>query len=288
MVEYREKDGSHFTVDLGSVKLAAITEKQVETDIRAVVLNALAESGVDRAGRFDSSIFDRFPGRTLGLWLDPELPFPTPSGPLTPKDHTLIVREVMKYPFHVVRYLDVERDGSRPSDMAVLEAALQVEQIDEFVKELIRKVLDVLQQLDEARSQAPKAMQRAVDSLERQLAGQPIDAQVRMLRDTQLRNKQTQEGIREGMETAAQILEDGASTIYSPDFGFNRTLREGQPSAARKDVVDGVKDADTLGGVAGGGVGIFVGGVGAGPGAAAGAAGASAGYAIAAVIDWLF
>jgi hypothetical protein len=38
MAEYRKQEGSRFVVDLGSVTLPPLTEKQVETEIRRVVL----------------------------------------------------------------------------------------------------------------------------------------------------------------------------------------------------------------------------------------------------------
>lgn len=288
MVAVRRSEGSRFTVDLGSIQLPAIVEKQVETDIRDVVLEALARSDAGGVSRLGRRIFDTFPGRTLGLWLDPDVIFPEPGGPLVPEDHTLIMREIMKHPFHVLRYLDVKPGGARPGGSEVLEAALQVEQIDAFTKERIRSVLEILPKLDEARAGSPKTLLRAVDGLERQMAAQPVEAQIRMLRDASLRGRLDHDGLAAGMEVAARILEDGAGSIYSPDFGFYRTLGEGQSATAKKDTVDTIKDADSLGAVAGGGVGLVVAGVGAGPGAAAGAAGASAGAAIGALIDWLF
>lgn len=65
--------GSRFVVDLGDFKLPALVEKQVESEIRATVLRALAESGFGgdlRAphGRVSNPIWDQFPGQTLGLW----------------------------------------------------------------------------------------------------------------------------------------------------------------------------------------------------------------------------
>ncbi|HEU4567725.1 MAG TPA: hypothetical protein VFR99_06780 [Marmoricola sp.] len=69
-----EYAGTKFVVDLGSLKLPEMLERQVEAEIRAVVLKALATPEVTSARRLDPSIFGTFPGSTLGLWLDPDNP----------------------------------------------------------------------------------------------------------------------------------------------------------------------------------------------------------------------
>lgn len=281
-------EGSRFTVDLGSVRLPAIVEKQVETEIRGIVLRALARTDAGGVSRLGRSIFDTFPGHTLGLWLDPDVIFSRRGGPLTPQDHTLIIESIMKHPLHVLHYLHLKPGAMPPTGLQVLHAVLQVEQIDAFTKDRTKAVLEILPKLEEARTSAPKALLRAIDGLELQLTAQPVEAQLRILRDTALHGKLEHEGLDVGMDFAARILEDGASSIYSPDFGFYQTLSEGQSIIAKKGAVDVIKDADSLGAVAGGGVGVFVGGVGAGPGAAAGAVGASAGAAIAQLMRWLF
>jgi hypothetical protein len=70
----KQYEGSRFLVDLGSLKLPEMLERQVESEIRAVVLKALAAPEVTSMRRLDPSIFDKFPGRTKGLWIDPENP----------------------------------------------------------------------------------------------------------------------------------------------------------------------------------------------------------------------
>jgi hypothetical protein len=63
-----------FVVDLGNIKLPPIIVRQIESEIRAVVLKALANPELGEARRPDPSIFRYFPGRTLGLWIDPDHP----------------------------------------------------------------------------------------------------------------------------------------------------------------------------------------------------------------------
>ncbi|TGB09713.1 hypothetical protein, partial [Streptomyces sp. MZ04] len=217
-----KQDGSRFIVDLGSVKLPAILEKQVETDIRAVVLAALGESDIAVARRLPDSIFDRFPGRTLGLWLDPDVQFPEPWGPLIPEDHTNIVRAVLTHPFQVLRYLDAKSRTDKPSGEEVLEAALQVEQIDDYTKERIRAVLDILPKLEEAREAAPRSLQQEYRSLERSLEQAPgVEGKLRLLKDPGARSAKDDDGhFSAGLDLAARILEGGASSIYSPAVAY--------------------------------------------------------------------
>jgi hypothetical protein len=67
-------EGTKFVVDLGSLKLPEIIERQVESEIRAVVLKALSQPDIAEIRRLDPGIFGRFDGRTLGLWIDPDHP----------------------------------------------------------------------------------------------------------------------------------------------------------------------------------------------------------------------
>lgn len=66
--------GSRFMVDLGDVKLPSVVEEQVESEIRAVVLRALADPNLSAPREVASRAFDKFTGRTRGLWLNPENP----------------------------------------------------------------------------------------------------------------------------------------------------------------------------------------------------------------------
>lgn len=74
--------GSRFAVDLGEVKLDPLTEKQVETEIRAVVMKALA-GGVGASPSFGALTrfeIERFPDGTMGMVLDPQDDPTTPFG----------------------------------------------------------------------------------------------------------------------------------------------------------------------------------------------------------------
>ncbi|SFN74786.1 hypothetical protein SAMN05216386_1695 [Nitrosospira briensis] len=295
------KSGSRFMVDLGDIKLSRLVEKQVEADIKAVVLRALAESDFigNRRGQRDPDsipIWEKFPGGTLGLWIGDQLPigfpggFPGDTGPLTVRDHTLIVNTVMEHPMQVLRNLPEKHKtrGGRPSGREVLQAALQVEQIDDFVKGRMRAVLDLLPKIEEGQANLPESVKRAAEDLRQQLTNKSVDEQRRVLRDPDLRSRHRDDGFAEGMEVAARILDDGRDSIYSPDHSFYKLLQQGAPRAAARDSLEDTANADTVGAAVGGGVGLVVGGVGAGPGAVAGGAGASLGFVLGTAIGWLF
>ena len=291
----QDQSGSRFIVDLGDVKLPPIVERQVEAKIQAIVLRALADSSVGgqraKQDRIPVSIWDTFPGQTLGLW--PGYPNNPPDifgtggeGPLVVEDHTIIMKAVMEHPLQVIRHLPSEyksQDGPRPSGREVLQAALQVDEIDNYVKARMRAVLDLLPQIEEARAALPQSVKRSVDDLEQQLTNKPVEEQRRLLRDAGLRSRYREHGgVAEGMEVAARILEDGQDSIYSPEHSFYNLLEEGQGSSrtAARDAISDIGTFDTIGATAGGAIGSAAGGVGAGPGAVAGGAGASVGAAI--------
>ncbi len=267
----------------------------MEAEIQAVVLRALADSDFGgkqqaRASINVPSIPIRWPkpGETLGLWPWDKPPIFPGNGdmePLTVKDHTLIMRAIMEHPLPVLRYLPAKyksKTGARPSGNEVLQAALKVDQIDDYVKERIRAVLDILPKIEEAQADAPESLKRAVDGLRQQLADKTVAEQRSVLRDSGLRRRYREVGgLDEGMEVAARILEDGQDSIYSPDNSFYYLLQQGSSRAAGRDAISDIGSMDTIGATAGGAVGSVAVGVGAGPGAVAGGVGASAGAAIA-------
>lgn len=299
-METESTDGSRFIVDLGDVKLPALVEKQVEAEIQAVVLRALAENTTSSQPQArQSSIWDKFPGQTLGLWpgwpegLPPGFPGTTEGQPLTPKDHTLIMKAILDHPFQVFKHLPENNKvkGSNPSGKVVLQAALEVEEIDRQTKERIRMALDLLPQLEEAQAAAPGRLKDALESLRQNLANKSTTEKLRVLRDQGHRSRFREAGgLEEGMDVAARILEDGQNSIYSSDHSFYRLLQGGatQARANERDAIDNIKDSDAMGAAIGGGIGTVAGGLGAAPAAAASAAGASAGVAIGSFIRWLF
>lgn len=296
--------GSRFVVDLGEVTLPAVVEKQVEAEIRAAVLRALAtidEHGDSRLKGGPFPIFAPNAGTTLGLWLDPsnqgdQIRMASDPGavvsrqlldaePLTARDHTLIVNAVMEHPLQVLHYLPETSATDRPSDQEVLQAALQVAAIDDDVKGRIRVLLEVLPRFEEARAAVPGSLERAINSLQRELTGKTLDEKLAVLADDAFRKRHGKvAGLAEGMDRAAEILEDGRDSIYSPSHSFYELLAD-RPRSAKfalaNGLISGMSDHDGVGACLGGAVGAIAGaGIGAGPGAVAGGAGFSVGYAL--------
>jgi hypothetical protein len=290
----RRQEGSKFHVDLGEVKLPPILEKQVETEIRSVVLDALAKSDFASQARLPNSIFGHFPGHTLGLWLDPDNEIPWTAGPLDVADHTLVVREMMTHPFHVLRALHVNKDDPKPSGREIMVAMLDVDVIDPFAKQRIKEMLKVLDQIEPSLNKLSREQNRAIDYITKQISGRPLTEQVRILRDRSKHPDPPEPDlIHQIMEWIARMLEDGASTIYSRDFAFHRLLASGTTTGAtviarERDTVDGIKDTDEIGAAAGGLVGTLAPGVGTAAGAAVAGGSASLVYALGSLIRWLF
>jgi hypothetical protein len=65
---------TRFVVDLGSVELPPVVARQVESEIRTVVLKALAGLESEASFRLDPRVFGKFGGQTLGIWFDPDNP----------------------------------------------------------------------------------------------------------------------------------------------------------------------------------------------------------------------
>jgi hypothetical protein len=295
-------EGSRFIVDLGDCKLPPLVEKQVEAEIRAIVLRALAENGFGGDPRFpqarvSSPIWNQFEGQTLGLWPGwpqdkPPVIFDGEVEPLTVRDHTLIMRAVMEHPMQLLRYLPSKyksKNGSRPPGGEVLQAALHVEEIDDYTKGRIRMVLDLLPKIEEGMAALPESVKRTVDDLRQQMANRTVEEKRNVFRDAGLRSRHRDDGLTDGMEFAARILEDGLDSIYSPDHSFYKLVQERRGSSgttARDATFGDVADVDGVGAAAGGAVGWGAGGAAGGAaGAVVGGAGASAGFAIAWAID---
>lgn len=287
-------DGSRFVVDLGSVKLSPIVEKQVETDIRAVVLRALADEPFAARTALPPWIFNHFPGRTLGLWMDPDAHIPwEPTGPLDPTDHTLIVGQFMQYPLQVFRAVGVTPGQTPVTGRDVLEAMLDVPEVDPIAKARIRLVLDGLGQIEPMLAKPSREVKRAQQMVSDLLSKGTIFEQIRAVREAAMRPPDpSPDWFKEVLEWIARMLEDGASTIYSRDHQFHRLLASGAPGGSGtisrdRDTVDVIKDIDAAGATVGGGVGA-IGVVTIPAGIAIGGCFSSLGAGFEALLEWLF
>jgi hypothetical protein len=288
--------GSRFMVDLGDMKLPEVLESRIEAEIRALVLRILAEFDGGGRSRMAQSTIGRFPDGTMGLVFGPRDGGLFSSvfgagraqgGALGPNDHTNIVRAVMEHAIDILQYMDSKDRTANPSPIAVLSAALQVEDIDPYTKQRMQMVLDMLPQVEEAARNLSPDVKRVLTELQGQMARRPIGDQIDVLRRSRSRYRD-QQGLSEAMEVAAQILEDGRSSIYADDFPFNRMLERGKRGTrGTRMFKDDIKDADGAGAVVGAAAGAFAAGIGIAPGGAVGAAGASTGWAIGSAFNWL-
>jgi hypothetical protein len=206
------------------------------------------------------------------------------------------MKAIMEHPLQVLRHLPKKyktRDG-RPPGKEVLQAVLQIDQVDNLVKERIRTVLDLSPKLEEAQAALPESVRQSVESLRQQLTNKTVRDKRHLLRDSGQRSQHREDGLADAMEAAARILEDGEDSIYSPDHSFYRLLQEGR-GAARVGAGD-VADADAIGAAIGGVAGAifdiangFPPGTGPGTvlGPIAGGALASAATAASAVIEFI-
>lgn len=74
MANGTKKESTRFVVNLGNLELSPVVSRQIESEIRSVVLRALATLETTSSARLEPSLFGNFKGRTLGLWVDPAHP----------------------------------------------------------------------------------------------------------------------------------------------------------------------------------------------------------------------
>jgi hypothetical protein len=74
MAKGETKEPTRFEVNLGNLELPPVVAREIESEIRAVVLRALARLDTQPSSRLDPTVFGNFKGGTLGLWIDPEHP----------------------------------------------------------------------------------------------------------------------------------------------------------------------------------------------------------------------
>jgi hypothetical protein len=186
-----------------------------------------------------------------------------------------------------------------PTDTEVFIAALKVKEIDRSSKNLIRQILSDLPKVKEGEKEIGEVDRNALAELKKRLDhADSITEMMEVLKDI---NREyggvDRRNLRFGLKVANQMLEDGSSTIYSPDYKAYKDLPpprdEGQDrrvlakSVAREDIEGAV--AGAVGGALAGG--LATGGPGALPGAGVGALGGGAGKSAAALVgkllDWL-
>jgi hypothetical protein len=199
----------------------------------------------------------------------------------------------MQYPLQIIRVLGVTPGQTPPTGREVLEAMLELNEIDPITKARIGIVLDGLREIEPALAKPSREVKQAQKMISDLISDRPIFEQVGALREAAMRPPEpSPDWLKVVLEWIAGMFEDGAGSIYNSDHPFHRLLASddaGGPGTISRDSVDVVKDIDYFFGVAGGSAGSTVlPAVGTAAGAALGACAGSAGAAIGAFLAWLF
>jgi hypothetical protein len=193
---------------------------------------------------------------------------------LTISDHTLLVQVVLGGAIHVIKHLSTPR-GSSPSTEEIFDAALQVRVFDEATKTRLQLVREQLPALEAGKEKLPAEFLTAMSKLQAEITGKPLEEKISIIAATPVVER-SDDLFATGLSAAEQILRDGATTIYAPDFPPNELFESSEFGWKQE-----MASIDAIGGAIGGGVGLLAGGpAGIPAGAATGAAGASIGYGI--------
>jgi hypothetical protein len=209
-------------------------------------------------------------------------------------DHTRVIRSVMDQPLQVsndLRKLGKNQRRSKLSAKEILSTIAQRKTIDAPTRDAARRMSQLLPLMKRAEKRVAPSTLKLVHSINKEIdkcesLTEMMQLLNKLLKDRRIVNSNN--GLREGIETGINILKDGLTTIYSPEFGFYKLVSQ-KPSTGgaasrgfwgrlwdtavsvgKKDVSGAIAGGAT-GAVAGGAVGSTAGGVGAGPGALAGA-----------------
>ena len=227
------------------------------------------------------------------------------SQPLSVRDHTTIVKAAIANAETLRRLLPATR---KPAGPLVLRTLLKVDSVSPRTKDRIQTVLSVVEALERLRVRLPAKAAKAVREVSDQVStAKSVTEIIRGLKKANVEKRYADiEGMEQGLSLAVGILEDGLSSIYSPDYyrkAFGRKGAAGQ--VVPFTLIVGVAKEDTKGavsgavvgcavGLAGGsvalpGAGTAVGCIGVGEvGALGGAVAGSVGEVVGAIWDWIF
>jgi hypothetical protein len=225
--------------------------------------------------------------------------------PLTVRDHTTIVKAAIANAENLRKLLPATR---KPSGPIVLRTLLKVDAVSAPTKDRIQTVLSVLEALERQQVRLPAKATKAVREVSDQLsAAKSVPEMIRGLKRAIAEKRYADvEGMEQALSLAVGILEDGSSSIYSPDYYLKAFGRKGAEdrgqvtvvafSVAKEDVKGAVSGAvvGCAAGASGGTIALPLGGTAvgcAGVGAVGGLGGAvagSVGEVVGGIWDWLF
>jgi hypothetical protein len=192
------------------------------------------------------------------------------QAPLTVQDHTAVIKAVIEN----FKPLTKKLGKKRPSGVEVLNALLQVRGVDARTKASIRNALAVLPMIEKARKKMPAATKAAVNEVNQQLENArtmpEMIKNLKAVKKSRTASKKSlaaaqaapDNGILTGVDLAISILEDGRSTIYSPEMLQTISGTSGVTQAAKQPAKNTVGTEDAKGAVAGGVTGCLYGAAG--------------------------
>lgn len=165
--------------------------------------------------------------------------------PFTAADHTKLMRAVLERPLHVIKYLNVPR-GQSPTNLQVIDAALQVKSFDAATKARLQEARAAGLRFEEEQAKDSASFTERRDRVQAALEGKSIPEMIAAV-DYLLAQEQLDDRSVRGLEVAKEILVDGADSIYSPDFPAWELLDEGGPSVSGRIRSAGAAAAHTTG-----------------------------------------
>ena len=101
-------------------------------------------------------------------------------------------------------------------------------QIDDYVKERIRAVLDLLPKIEERQAALPESLKQAVDGLRQQLSNKSVQEKGSLLRDVGVRSRHREDGLAEGMEIAAKFWSTAKTPSIRPTMASTNCCKRGK------------------------------------------------------------
>jgi hypothetical protein len=146
--------------------------------------------------------------------------------PFTAADHTKLLSAVLERPLHILKYLNVP-PGEYPTNLQLIDAALQVKCFDAGTKARLQAAREGYLRFEEERAKDSAGYKERRARTDAALEGKTIPEMIAAVDD--LRTQEPDQRYAMGLKLAKEILEDGADTIYSPDFHAWELIDDGVP-----------------------------------------------------------
>jgi len=148
----------------------------------------------------------------ISLWV---WPFLIIGVDLTIHDHTIVMEAI------IINYSEIkELVPESPTAADVLEAALKVPTIDEYVESRIEIVLEFLPEYEKKEAQLPSDIKAVVDEIENRLKEcDSISTMIQTLQNMiDFHEYDEYRGFPQALKFGIQLLQDGRNTIYNSDW----------------------------------------------------------------------